>query len=245
VAVADVTGDGAADVVTAQGTGGSNEVRVFDGTTGKALKGSLGGFNAFTKAEASGVWVAAGDVTGDGKADIVVGSDGSGTPRVRVYSGANASLVRNEDLAGLNLTGGARVAAGDVNGDDKVDVIVGSGPGGPGRVAAFDGNNAKLLYSFFAFDLNYQGGVTLAAGDVDGDQYADILAGQAQGGSLVKVVSGKDTAAVSTVTAFDGFTGGVPWTAMGTADWTSSRPRARAGSRPGCSWPPGPPSRLP
>jgi RHS repeat-associated protein len=215
VAVADVTGDGTADVITAQGPGGQNGVRVFNGETGKALKGTLGGFTGFPMSQANGLWVAAGDVTGDGKADILVGSDGDGTPRARVFSGANGALVRNEDLSGLNLKGGVRVAAGDVNADGKADVIVASGPGGPGRVAAFDGANDKALFAVFAFDLNYQGGVTLAAGDIDGDGFADVVAGQGQSGSLVKVISGKDRAATSTVTAFESFTGGVR---VGTVD---------------------------
>jgi hypothetical protein len=82
-------------------------------------------------------------------------------------------------------------------------------------VAAFDGANDKALFDVFAFDLNYQGGVTLAAGDIDGDGFADVVAGQGQNGSLVKVISGKDRAATSTVTAFESFAGGVR---VGTVD---------------------------
>src|SRR5262249_62398833 len=146
---------------------------------------------------------------GDGKADIVVGTDGNAAPQVKVFSGADGALVRTISLANLNISGGVRVAAGDVNGDGKADVIVAGGPGGAARVAAFDGGNGKPLYDFFPFDGNYAGGITLAAGDVDGDGYADIIAGQGQGGDRVAVVSGKDTSAVSTLPAFGGFTGGV------------------------------------
>ncbi|MBO0699459.1 MAG: VCBS repeat-containing protein, partial [Zavarzinella sp.] len=102
VAVADVTGDGAGDVVVSEGPGGTNQVRVYDGATFKALKGTLGGFAGFTTAEADGVWVAAGDVSGDGKADLVLGTDGAHTPKVKILSGANGSLVRNVDLAGFD-----------------------------------------------------------------------------------------------------------------------------------------------
>src|SRR5262245_38371590 len=163
VAVADVTGDGTADIVTASGPG-QNKVRVYNGVTGAALGGALGNLTVFTNAESNGVWVAAADVTGDGKADIVVGTNGNTPPKAKVYSGANGALVRTLDLSNLNITGGVRVAAGNVNGDGKSDVIVAGGPSGAARVAAFDGNTGMLLYDFFPFEPGYKGGVNIAAG---------------------------------------------------------------------------------
>jgi FG-GAP-like repeat len=148
VAVGDVTGDGTPDVVTAQGPGGNNTVRVFDGDTGKALKGTLGSFPAFTNAQADGVWVAAGDVNGDGRDDLVLGSDGGGVPLVKVVSGKNGSLIRTVDVSKLGLTGGVRVAAGDLNSDGKADVLVSGGPGSVTRIGAFDGGNGKPLYEY-------------------------------------------------------------------------------------------------
>src|SRR5262249_1765475 len=84
VRVADVTGDGTADVITGAGPGGGNKVRVWNGTNGAQLPGALGNFAAFSSSQADGVFVAAGDVTGDGKADIVVASEGGGSPQVKV-----------------------------------------------------------------------------------------------------------------------------------------------------------------
>jgi RHS repeat-associated protein len=155
------------------------------------------------------VWVASDDVTGDGKADIVVGTDGSFAPLVKIYSGANGSLVRTQDVSKLGLTGGARVAAADLNGDGKADVIVGGGPGGVARVGAFDGANGKPLYDYQPFDPGYTGGVTLAAGDVTGDGVPDVLVGQAGGGDQVKVFSGLDTSSAWNLDALPGTTGGV------------------------------------
>ncbi|HJZ90853.1 MAG TPA: hypothetical protein VKE40_08265, partial [Gemmataceae bacterium] len=64
VAVADVTGDGQADIITGTGPGGGNKVRVWNGTNGAQLPGALGNFAAFSSSQADGVFVAAGDVTG-------------------------------------------------------------------------------------------------------------------------------------------------------------------------------------
>jgi RHS repeat-associated protein len=209
VAVGDVTGDGTADVVVGQGPGGTNQVKVYNGSTGHALNGTLGGFSAFTSAQAQGVWIAAGDVTGDGKADLVVGADGNVAPKAKVFSGANGSLVRTMDLSPLGLTNGVRVAAADLNGDGKAEVIVGGGVGSPGRVAAYDGANSMALYDYFPFGADYRGGVTIAAGDIDADTYPDVIVGQASGGAQVKVFSGKDTASTWNLDAFPGTTGGV------------------------------------
>src|SRR5262245_34964986 len=149
VAVADVTGDGTAEIVTASGPG-FNKVRVYNGANGGVLPGALGNLTDFTAAESNGVWVAAGDTDADRKADIIAGTDGTATPKAKIYSGANGALLRTIDLSNLNIAGGARVAAGDVNFDGKADVIVAGGVGGAARVLAFDGVSGKALYDFFA-----------------------------------------------------------------------------------------------
>lgn len=94
MAVADINGDGIDDIVAGLGQAGS-QVRVFNGTTGKAFKGTLGQFSAFAPGDAEGVFVAAGDVNGDGYADIIVGSDGANHARVRVFNGRTGGLVGN------------------------------------------------------------------------------------------------------------------------------------------------------
>jgi hypothetical protein len=45
--MADLTGDGIPDIITAPGPGGPPEVRVFDGRDGSPLAGPLGGFLAY------------------------------------------------------------------------------------------------------------------------------------------------------------------------------------------------------
>src|SRR5204863_4922946 len=88
------------------------------------------------------VYVAAGDVTGDGVADLVITPDEGGGPRVRVFSGNGFGLLA--DFFGIddpNFRGGARAAVGDVNGDGAGDLVVAAGFQGGPRVAGFDGRS--------------------------------------------------------------------------------------------------------
>ena len=89
------------------------------------------------------MYVAAGDLTGDGVADLVITPDEGGGPRVRVFNGAGFGQVA--DFFGIddpNFRGGARAAVGDVNGDGVGDLLVAAGFGGGPRVAVFDGQHS-------------------------------------------------------------------------------------------------------
>src|SRR5207245_2353395 len=74
----------------------------------------------------------------------------------------------------------------------------------------FDGTTGQELRSFLAFP-GFGGGVTVAAGDVDGDSTADILVGAGPGaGPHVKVFSGRTGAEIRSFYAYAaGFAGGV------------------------------------
>src|SRR5262245_53328001 len=78
VAVGDVNGDGVFDLVGGAGPGVGPIVAVFDGATGAMLHT----FFAFDPRFTGGVHVAAGDVSGDGLADVIVGAGEGGAPAV-------------------------------------------------------------------------------------------------------------------------------------------------------------------
>jgi Domain of unknown function (DUF4394)/FG-GAP-like repeat len=186
VATGDFNGDGVNDLVVGAGPGMPTNVTILDGKT----DGIILSFAPFEPSFTGGVFVAAGDLTGDGTPELVVTPDQGGGPRVRVFRSGNIGDVLADFLgiADLRFRGGARPAIGDVNGDGIGDLGVAAGFGGGPRVAVFDGttlpgnNPSRLFNDFFAFESTLRNGVFLALGDTDGDGKADVIAGGGPGG---------------------------------------------------------------
>jgi streptogramin lyase len=156
VAAGDVTGTGHDDLITAAGPGGGPHVEVFDGATFQVVQS----FMAYDIGFTGGVYVAAGDTTGSGVADIITGAGAGGGPHVKVFSGLNPALVLQSYFAyDAGFTGGVRVAALDVNTDGIDDIVTGAGPGGGPHVQVFEGTNLAVLDSFFAYSPTFTGGV--------------------------------------------------------------------------------------
>jgi uncharacterized protein (TIGR03118 family) len=214
VALGDVNGDGIPDIVVGAGPGGGPHVKVYDGQT-MAL---LGSFFAYDPSFRGGVYVAVGDVNGDGHADIITGAGPGGGPHVKVIDGTKLTQVQPggpiADSALLGsffayspaFTGGVRVGAGDVTGDGKADVITGAGPAGGPHVKVFDGADlTHVIFSFFAFDSSYKGGVFVSAGDINGDHKADLAVSQGQGANAhVREFNGSDASQMADFVPFTG-----------------------------------------
>jgi hypothetical protein len=200
VAVADLDGDSYAEIITAPGPGISGVVKVFDLFGSELVDARI---NAYASSFKGGVFVAAGDVNGDGRTDIIT-TPGAGTSaNVRVFKNRVGVASSNTDpfantplhsfLAyGKSFKGGATVASGDLNGDGNAEIVVGNGAGMRSRVRVFDlvanspaAGTPKLLDfadEFLAFNASHRGGVFVAVGDVRGDSTPEIIVGAGVGG---------------------------------------------------------------
>jgi hypothetical protein len=169
VALADLSGDGVADVIVGMMSGGS-EVKVIDGGSANALvdfrgtaRAELLNFQAFETGFAGGVSLSAGQLTDDTTPDLIVGAGNGGGPVVKVFDGRTGSLVRSFFAFAPDFRGGVSVAGANLDNDRTDDIVVGAGAGGGPHVKGFSGVTGAETLSFFAFDVGYRGGVGVAA----------------------------------------------------------------------------------
>lgn len=200
IASADVNGDGYADLVV-----GLPQAQVGGKTRGRVAVhlGSPAGLDKNAKmfldggvdGGAFGCQVAAaGDVTGDGLPDVLVGScdyanGTAGQGAVFVFKGASGGLdpapVFKLEGDQANLHMGTTVAGvGDVNKDGVVDFAIGTPAysSGSGRVMIFYGSKGAIsttpAASFEPGQAGSRFGASVAgAGDVNKDGYADVIVG--------------------------------------------------------------------
>jgi hypothetical protein len=225
----DVNGDGYADVIVGArgddpgGNTNAGSAYVYSGKDGSVLYT----FHGDSEDEWFGRSVSgAGDVNGDGYADVIVGAyrddlgGNTSAGSAYVYSGEDGSVLytfhgdSKGDRFGYSVSG-----AGDVNGDGYADVIVGAhwnDPGGKphaGSAYVYSGKDGKLLYTFHG-DSGYDwfGFSVSGAGDVNGDGYADVIVGVPEndpGGNTnagsAYVYSGKDGSVLYTFHGDSGY----------------------------------------
>jgi hypothetical protein len=182
-------------IVVGAGPGGGPHVKVIDAarmnqiqTNGQIADSALlACFYAFDPSFTGGVQVAAGDVSGDGVSDVVVGAGPGGGAHVKVIDGTRMNEVQPTGVIAesaqwanfiafdLGFHGGVYVAAMDGR------FAVGAGAGGGPQVKVFD-EQAREQENFFAFDPAFTGGVRVALTDVNADRHPDLIAAAGPGG---------------------------------------------------------------
>ena len=205
--------DGVPDILLGSGTGQPAQVTLIDGQTRQVIL-DVSPFGAgFT----GGVQIAAGDIDGDGIADVAVAADVGGGPRVRIFLTRGTTLVPTLDFFALDpdFRGGLRVALGDLNGDGRADLVVTGGPGAGPRVATYDGltllsgkTPGRLWNDFFALDPASRQGLYVAVGDLNGDQHPEIgVSSDTGGGPRVAIFDGEALSQGTQTVVADFFSG--------------------------------------
>jgi hypothetical protein len=235
----DVNGDGYADVIVGayyNDSGGNDAGKAY------LYLGSASGLSTTASWTVTGEAVgdyfgssvaSAGDVNGDGYADVIVGayyndSGGKDAGKAYLYLGSasglstTASWTATGEGAGDHF-GSSVASAGDVNGDGHGDVIVSApnnndGGNDAGKAYVYLGSASGLSTTVSwtatgAMVVDYFGSSVASAGDVNGDGYDDVIVGAHYnddgGGSAGKVYVYLGSASGLSTT--------VSWTATGEA----------------------------
>ena len=192
--------------------------RCARGNTLAARTRPIGSFDAYDPSFTGGVFVAAGDINGDGFKDIITAPGPGIVPLVRVFSGATGLQIREFGPYDPSFMGGVRVAAGDFDRDGSAEMVTATGPGIEGRVRVWSGTGVLFASASLPSFVNdfipypgFTGGVNVAVGDVNGDGVPDIITAAGPGGGPhIRVFNGVNGNMVLEFFAYEAsFTGGV------------------------------------
>jgi hypothetical protein len=193
IASADFNGDARADLVL--GTPELEAVGVLYGTAEGVTVGrgtQIERNAAEVPSRRFGFTLLADDFNDDGFGDLVVGAPGAGEDAgsIQILFGSDAGLstdgARTLDPPAADLVGfGAVLARGDIDGDDNVDLVVGSPDPSEGSTAGHLGfcagaANGPAACRLLIGPRNDSGTSDLAVADVTGDGHPDIVQGDTE-----------------------------------------------------------------
>ncbi len=206
----DVNGDGFSDVIVGvpftDTENPTTHATVVEGGQARVFHGSATGISSSPDQHLDGIDEngqlgysvgTAGDVNGDGYADVIAGAPGvfrvgPNAGHAGVWLGSVNGILVDNDWSSSSFQTDARygssvATAGDVNGDGYSDIIVGA-PGfnndeiQGGRVAIYHGSASRVgenceWSNGTGQQGSWYGSSVGTAGDVNGDGYADVIVG--------------------------------------------------------------------
>ena len=215
VASADFNGDGWQDLVC---------VDYADFTVIMFTNNGRGGFApASTNTLATGaapLWVAAADVNGDGRPDIITANYGLSTITILTNNGSNGFTLATNISTGTS-TQPYYVVAADINGDGRTDLIVANYS--TSTLSVFTNNGAGVFALASAPSTGAgTGPIAVAVADMNGDGRPDLISANYNTGTLSILTNAGNGQFVLTAAPSAG-TYLTPWswrTSMATAGWT-------------------------
>ena len=177
LAAGDFYNDGIDELAVAPFGKRLSEIRIFDKNF--KIKKTWQAYSANFK---SGLNLAAGDVNGDRRIEIVSAPADQGGSHIKIFS-PDGKVVSQFFAFDPSIVGGFKIAVADAYSSlgQTNQIIVASGQGQIPYIHIFD-YQGNLNSEFFAYNVNFKGGINVAAADLDNDGQAEIIAGAGPGG---------------------------------------------------------------
>lgn len=117
---------------------------------------------------------------------------------------SQGTVLFNTPVFGGTFTGGVRIAVADVTGDGQDDIIAAAGFGGSAMIQVVDGGSGNIVFTRMMFEDTFRGGLSVAAADLQGKGYAQVVVGAGRtGGPRVTVWDVKTNAQAFNYFAYD------------------------------------------
>ena len=172
-------------------TGGTNGALVIYRMSGSSLV-ATGQFVPFPGYQGE-LRVVSGDFNGDGVTDYAVSTGTGPQATIAILSGVDGHYIVPPTVLFPGYTGGLYLAAADIDGNGYDQLVVAAGANAPPYVGIYqvNGSALQIQFAFFAFGApGWQGGIRVAAGDLNGDGYADVVVTTASQVAAVAEYSG-------------------------------------------------------
>ncbi len=206
LAVSNLDNNDQTEIMTVPASRGNGQVRIFN-ASGKLQKQFFAAGSNFN----GGLNIAVGDLEGNGENKIVIAYASGLEPQVKIFS-REGKLVGAFLAYEKKFRGGVKVAVANLNGrknHNKAEIILAPGKGREPQIKIFD-NYGKLQKQFLAYGKNWQGGMSLAVGDLNNDGIGEIALGAAPGATPhVRVFDNSGTMLESFYAWEAGWSGGV------------------------------------
>lgn len=198
-----VTVAAATDILVAAKAKGTGSIAKFNYKLEK-----IETIEVFKDAEFKGLNIQSADILGDNSREIIVGAAKGGTPFVRLLAN-NGSMVSSFLAFAANFKGGVEAAAGDVDADGKLEIVVAPESGYSPVVRIFD-LDGGLKKEFLAYNQDFKNGLNILVGDIDGDKKNEIVTAPHKGlMPKIKIFDGQGKLKKELLAYAPTFTGGV------------------------------------
>lgn len=184
---ADINGDREAEIIVASKAGLTPKIALYN-TDGQLLAEK----KIFHENHKHGLTVKAGDVDGNGKQEIIVAPEGSGNNQVKIYRyneiKEKLKLVVSKKVYPSSFIGGIDIATGDINDDNKADIIVAPYSGQASvKIFKFASSRLKALGQINEYFSTEYNGTSTAIGNIDKKGRAEIVLAPKSNGNQLKI----------------------------------------------------------